>query len=61
MTNLEAPAKFSFRKNGKVHRGLRFKDGWEVASCSCPGSQRGTLLKGATILCEGWELANCGG
>jgi len=54
------PVKFSFRKSGKVHRGLRFEDGWQCCACRCPGSQNGTLIQGATIVAEGWEVANCG-
>jgi hypothetical protein len=53
----------TFRKTGKCHRGIVLieegRSDWLVAACSCPGSQRGTLTKGATIVCEGWNRANC--
>jgi hypothetical protein len=56
----------SFRKSGKVHRGLiDKKDGALLCACSCPGSQNGRLRKEATILCQdedsekGWKLSNC--
>lgn len=56
----------SFRKNGKVHRGLVDKDGSHLkASCTCPGSRNGRLTNGASILLTnedreiGWKLANC--
>jgi hypothetical protein len=51
--------KVTFRKRGKAHKGL-IMDGRLVASCSCPGSQNGKLTKGAWVVCEGWEKANCG-
>jgi hypothetical protein len=54
----------TFRNRGKLHYGLLDKQGerqWLRAACSCPGSQRGTLTRGAAIVCEGWEKANCGG
>lgn len=57
----------SFRKSGKVHRGLISRDGGKLtASCSCTGSRNGKLTNGASILCQdedseaGWKLANCG-
>lgn len=59
---------FSFRKNGKVHRAVEILEdgqkpgqGWSVCSCRCPGSQRGTLIKGSVFIAEGHEASNCGG
>ena len=50
--------KVTFRKRGKAHRGL-IMNGRLVATCGCPGSQRGTLTNGAQLICEGWEKSNC--
>ena len=52
--------KVTFRKSGKAHRGIRRPDGRVHAACSCPGSVNGSLTKGAQVLAEGWEKANCG-
>ena len=55
----------TFRVGGKAHRGLIDVggpyDGWFRASCSCPGSKNGKVVKGAQIIGEGWEKSNCGG
>ena len=65
MTDTDAdrePRKVTFRKRGKAHRGLMmpFNDSeYLVAACSCPGSQNGTLTNGASIICDGWDRANC--
>jgi hypothetical protein len=55
--------KITFRKRGKVHhRGLIRENQYGqylVAVCSCPGSQNGRLIKGAQIVCQGWDRSNC--
>lgn len=59
MTNLPEAKPVTFRNRGKAHRGVLI-GGFLMACCSCPGSQNGSLTKGAVIICEGHEAANCG-
>ena len=54
--------KIVFRNRGKAHRGLVLSGTngeYLVASCRCPGSQNGSLTRGAQIICEGWDRATC--
>jgi hypothetical protein len=49
------------RGAGKAHRA--YADGYgfiRYSSCSCPGSQSGRIIKGASIIANGWQSANCG-
>ena len=59
----ETRKKVTFRKSGKCHRGMQYRDEegywYLVAFCSCPGSMNGTLVKNAMIVCESWDRANC--
>lgn len=59
----EEPKKVTVRASGKAHRAAIFswdRPGRFTVMCSCPGSQNGKLANRATIVCEGWEKANCG-
>ena len=53
--------KVTVRAKGKSHRGLATSDGHlEYITCSCPGSKNGSLRNQATIISNGWNVANCG-
>jgi hypothetical protein len=46
---------------GKAHRAYATADGYILQlSCSCPGSQNGSLRKKCRLVSNGWEKANCG-
>jgi hypothetical protein len=57
----------AIRANGKVHpawlySGERGGKPYKhlTALCSCPGSQRGTLVNKASVIGSGHQLCNCG-
>lgn len=52
--------KITVRGRGKTHRAIMHSRYGLMISCSCPGSQNGTLEKSVRKVAEGWEMANCG-
>jgi hypothetical protein len=46
---------------GKAHRAYAEDSGHIVQmSCSCPGSQNGSLRKKCYLVANGWDKSNCG-
>ena len=52
--------RITVRANGKAHRALVWEDGSISISCSCPGSQNGSLRNRCHFVADGWNKSNCG-